>query len=312
MPNNILRRERLVDPVLTNIMLGYKQASLIADFISPVISVTQVDGSVVQFGDEVYKNYNTKRAVGADSNVVQPTSPSLIPYHLDEDEFSFPVDDQMREATPFDLQMRGATFTMGVLLSRLEKEVAVLAQNPNNYPTGHKVVCTTNGAGNTPYCWSDRVNSNPLIDVENGKQVIEMATGVSPNVLVLGNATYHTLRHHPQLLEETKHTTTGGVTLNLIKLLFDIPQVYIGKAIKATDKSVKSYIWSDVAILAYVPGGPALYEPAFMYSYRMEEFPVGDMWYHPNGKIDYIRATDKSQPFIVSPSAGYLISNTVA
>ncbi|KJU85707.1 hypothetical protein MBAV_002095, partial [Candidatus Magnetobacterium bavaricum] len=141
---NILSKLRLVNPVLTEIMRGYQQSELIGPLLSPIVPVAQEEGSILQFGKDLFKSYNTDRAVGANSNVVMPETMELIPYTLTESDISYTIDYRQRIASVgMDLDIHGAEFTMSVLMLSLEKKIATLAQTPANYANSNKKALTT-------------------------------------------------------------------------------------------------------------------------------------------------------------------------
>ena len=73
-----------LDPVLTNLALGYKQADFIAEKIFPVVFTEKEGVRVPVFGKGSFVEYQTERAVGAASNVITLDSPSFMPVVLEE------------------------------------------------------------------------------------------------------------------------------------------------------------------------------------------------------------------------------------
>ena len=67
-----------LDPVLTNLALGYKQADFIAEKIFPVVFTEKEGVRVPVFGKGSFVEYQTERAVGAASNVITLDSPSFM------------------------------------------------------------------------------------------------------------------------------------------------------------------------------------------------------------------------------------------
>ena len=73
-----------IDPVLTNLAVGYKNAEFIAEKIFPQV-LTDAEGvQVPVFGKGSFVEYDTKRAVGAASNVITLDSPNFLPLVLEE------------------------------------------------------------------------------------------------------------------------------------------------------------------------------------------------------------------------------------
>ena len=58
-----------IDPVLTNLALGYKQAEFIGERIMPVVFTDKEGLRVPVFGKGLLVEYTTEGAVGAASNI---------------------------------------------------------------------------------------------------------------------------------------------------------------------------------------------------------------------------------------------------
>ena len=63
---------RVVDPVLTNLSVGYSNADLVGDVLFPFVPVDKEGGKIPKFGKEAFKIYNTERALRARSNRINP------------------------------------------------------------------------------------------------------------------------------------------------------------------------------------------------------------------------------------------------
>lgn len=67
--SDYLKGKRVVDPVLTSIARGYKNAAFIGERIFPIVQTDKEGVTVPTFGKSAFVEYDTERAVGADSNV---------------------------------------------------------------------------------------------------------------------------------------------------------------------------------------------------------------------------------------------------
>ena len=72
-----------LDPVLTKLALGYKQADFIAEKIFPEVFADKEGLRVPVFGKGSFVEYQTERAVGAASNVITLDSPNFMPVVLE-------------------------------------------------------------------------------------------------------------------------------------------------------------------------------------------------------------------------------------
>lgn len=60
-----MARSRVVDPVLSTHVRGYRQASLVGHLLFPTVEVDVAAGKVIEFGKEDFMLYNARRAAGA-------------------------------------------------------------------------------------------------------------------------------------------------------------------------------------------------------------------------------------------------------
>lgn len=309
---------RVVDPVLTTLAQGFKDPQFIGEALFPVRTVTREAGKIPVFGKESWKLYNTLRAIRANSNVASLGEVTLDTFNLDEHDLAVPLDYREEQESMFDLEAQAVNLARRVLARGLEAEIAALATNTGNYPGGHSVDLSGTAQFNY-YTVADAVD--PTITINTGKEAIRAATGAEPNTLVLGAATYNALKLHPLLIEKIKYSMKGIVTVDLLREIFDIPNIVVGKSTYVADTGTTFLdLWGDVAILAYVanPGGggesgvPDLYEPTFGLTLRKEGWPNVDRYTENGGKVRYVRSTDIYLPKIVGSHAGYLIVDTCA
>src|ERR1700687_3045241 len=62
-------------------------------------------------------------------------------------------------------------------------------------------------AANVPASvWDDYTNSNPMTDVDAGREVIHNNTGLDPNLLVISRPVFFKLKEHPKILDKIKYT----------------------------------------------------------------------------------------------------------
>ena len=60
------RAVRLVDPILSGVVLGYRNAVLIGDILFPRVPVYVSGGQIIKFNRTDYTKYNAARAPGGD------------------------------------------------------------------------------------------------------------------------------------------------------------------------------------------------------------------------------------------------------
>ncbi|MDU9392141.1 hypothetical protein [Pseudomonas sp. zfem002] len=300
-----LKQVRVVDPVLTNLARGYRNAQFIGEALFPIAPMDKEAGTIPLFGKEAFELYDTERAIRAQSNIMNPDDVDGLDVVLREHDIAYPVDYREQNEAMFDAQARASRRVVDVIDLRREVACAKLAQNPGTYLAGAKVTL----AGNSQ--WSNG-GGDPVADVERGKEVIRSRIGIRPNTITMGASAYASLKFHPKLQEALGSNERKLITLEHLKVLFGINDIHIGEALANTN-SVGD-IWTDTLQLAYVAkpqgGSQTNYEdPSFGYTLRRKGMPEIDTFDGAGGKLHFVRNTDIYKAVVVGADAGYLISD---
>ncbi|MDR2925944.1 MAG: hypothetical protein LBU76_08390 [Azoarcus sp.] len=299
-----LKQLRVVDPVLTEIARGYRNAAHIGEALFPVVPVDKEGVIVPLFGKEAFRLWDTERAIRAASNVMTPDDIHTLDVVLREHDLAYPVDYREQAEAMFDQESRAAIRVKDAIDLKREWGYAALAQNPASYLAGAKVALSGTSQ------WSGG-GGDPVAAVEAGKEVIRSRIGVRPNTIVMGASTYAALKFHPKLQEALGSNERKLITLEHLRALFGIGAIHIGEALAGD--SATGDIWGDNFILAYVaPSSASHDEPSFGYTLRLKGMPETDRYDAEGGKVRYVRHTDIYKAVIVGADAGYLIADTVA
>lgn len=305
-----LLQVRVVDPVLTQLARGYSNAEAVGSLLFPIVSVKKEAGKIPLFGKESFLIFNTERALRAKSNRLPVEDRDAANFTLTEHDSSYPIDYREMAEDLFDTEAYGAHRTQESIMLRHEKICADLAQDDGNYPSGSKITLTSSGQ-------FTHADSDPIITIENAKEAMRQKIVKRPNTMVIGAQSYKVLKNHPKILERVKYTQLGIVTVDLLKSIFDVPNIKIGEMVYSTDAGVTVDLWGDNIVLAYVPEAKtdikrSIYEPSFGYTMRHETMPQADKYEEEGGKIEVVRSTDNFVVKIVGADAGYLIKDTNA
>lgn len=298
---------RVVDPVLTNIARGYSNAEYIGTKLLPIVNVDKEGGQIPLFGKDAFKVYKTERALKAASNEANIEGFTTTAYSTAEHELAIPLDYREIQESILDLQKAATDKAMGALQLGLEKEIADIVQDLATYPSDNKETLTTNQF--------DDSGSDPVAIIESAKATLRSIIGKRPNVMVMGASVFDNLKSHSAITGLIKYSSLGIVTLDLLKQIFGIPNIYVGEAIYSDDGSTFSDIWGDNIILAYNtnPSGFATtpYEPSFGYVLRKNGHPYVDKYEGEGGKVTYIRATDNFAVKVLGAESAYLINDVL-
>lgn len=303
-----LSKLRIVDPVLTNLAIGYSNDELAAEALFPIAPVDKEGGKIPTFGKEAFKIYKTERALRAASNRIQPEDIGSIDVVLDEHDLEYPIDYREDAEAAFPLQAHGTmVVTEGIQLRR-EKMCADMAQNPGNYAASNKITLS----GTSQFTNAD---SDPEGVVDDAKAAVRGKIAKEPNTMVIGYSTFRVLKRHPKLKAILSDTRPRLVQLADLREIFEIPNIVVGRSTYVNDAGgAFTDIWGDNIVLAYVPttqGGGARtpYQPSYGYTLRKKGNPSVDTRTE-DGKIELIRNTDIFRPYLLGAEAGYLIADT--
>ena len=245
---------RVIDPILSTVAQGYKNAELIGSALFPYVPVGQRGGKIVTFGKEDFMLYATGRSPGAATKRVQ-FGYSGSSYALESHSLEGLVPQELMqeaEAVPgINLATTAIAKVQAIIALRLEKAQADLATNAANYAASNK----TSLSGTSR--WSDLTSgvSDPIADIEVAKDAVRQQIGREPDTVTLGASVLVKLRQHPKVIDRIKYTGRDVPTLELLASLFGVQRVLVGKAVTATDAGVFSDVWGKSVVVAYTAMG---------------------------------------------------------
>lgn len=302
----------IVDPINTKVVQGYKVPENVGYELFPAVPVYKTGGKVIMFTDRDFKLYNSTRAPGSNTKRIdigyEGDSYAVENHSLEGKVPREHLRDTAAEAPTINLGMRATKKVMRALHLELEVQQATIARDESKYPATNKI--TLSGTSK----WTDPT-SDPIGDMETGKEAVRQQCGTEPNKLVLSPAAFKALKNHPAILKRLTITADGkAVTAAMLAELFDIEKVVVGKAVMydgATNTTAD--VWGEDAVLGYVPDGEQAdrENPSFGYTYEMDGHPyVEASYYDNNAKTWFYPVTHERVPVIAGITAGYLFKNT--
>lgn len=134
----------------------------------------------------------------------------------------------------------------------------------------------------------DQASSDPIGDVAQWIIDFRQLTGFAPNVCVMGPYVMKALKQHPDILDRIKYTQKGIVTEDLIATLFDVDELFVSYATKATGPQIPDAALQDAAasysfvgdakglLFAYAPSSPSLLTPSAGYTFTWKGYMGGN------------------------------------
>ncbi|GAB3021689.1 major capsid protein [Bowmanella dokdonensis] len=302
---------RVVDKVLSKIVLGFSHPAMVGHELFPRVFVPQKAGKIIQFGKEGFRLMNTRRApgtntkritVGYEAGNYSTTNNALdavIPFEWLHDAAMLPN---------VNLKIQATNTVMHIEGNNLENEQAQLARDASKYSASNKV--TLSGTDQ----WSDYANSDPIGDVKAARAAIRAKTGQYPNKMVIPVQVHEILCEHPKMLAKLSNNERKILAVADYQEIFQVKKVVIAGSIVTDADEEFVDLWGRDVILAVVPEAVTTHhQPSFGYTYTLEGHPnVEQFWVDRAikswvGGVDYERA-----PLLTGIESGFLIQNAVA
>lgn len=303
---------RVVDPVLTEVARGYKNSEFVGHHLFPTVPVGQRGGQVIEFGKEDFRLYATGRAPGTNTKRVQFGYKGK-PFALKQNalEGMVPQEDMDEAAAVpgIDLASVAIRSTQNIIELGKEKRQADLATDVANYGADNKLALSGTGQ------WSDLENSNPVLDISNGKDAVRGQIGRNPNTVVIGPQVWSKLKLNASILDRIKHTGRDVPTMALLAELFEVERVVVGNAVYMGDDGNINDVWGNFVVMSFTQTASLASQglPSYGYTYQLRNHPIVEKPYEDrNAKSWIYPVTEESDPVIAGADAGYLLSNVVA
>lgn len=298
---------RVVDPILTTVVQGYRNQEFVGCALFPSVPVTVSGGKIIEFGKEHFLAYNTRRAPGGDVKRIT-FGYAGKPYSLENHALDASVPrEHMRDASQvpgINLGTRAVNLTMRVLTLSLELEQAELATNAALYGVNNKI--TLSGTDK----FSDDA-SDIFGTFDDAKEAVRSACGMYPNVAIFGPKAFKAAKRHAKVVERFKYTSKESITADMLAGQLDLEKVVVGKAVKASDAGVMSDVWGNYIVLGYVPSQASqMEEPSYGYTYTLEGHPMVETpRYNDTARSWLYGMSYERAPVLSGIASGFLIIN---
>lgn len=308
-----------VNRPLTNISIAYmqNQENYIATKVFPIVPVDKQSDVYYSYTKNDWLRDEAKLRKGGTESAGSGYGLSTASYNCDVFGFHKDVDDQMRANTdqPLDADRDATEFVTQRLLTRTEIQWAA------DYFT-----TSVWGTDLTPTnLWSDYANSDPIDDIEAGKESILSTTGFEANTLVLGYQVYRKLKRHPDIVDLLKYTSrdAANITPAMLAGIFEVERVLVAKAVKATnvenETGAYSFTHGKHALLCHVAKSPSLMTPSagYIFAWRGVSGGLGanvaiSRFRMEHLKSDRIEGETAFDDKVVASDLGYFFSGAVA
>jgi len=287
-----------VDKVLSDISVQYKNSAYVADQLFPKLSVKNMSDKYFVFSRD-FKLPETIRAVGGKSREADfdlSTASYVLKKHALKTYIS---DDEVSNYDIGTLKADATEYLTDKIALRKEIDAVALLDATGTWSLQHSlaVAWTTN-----------TTTSDPLPSINTILATIVSYCGAQPNFLGISHKCYLGLKSHVSILDRIKYTSKE-VTLEMLKGLFDIPEIVVSQAVydSATDltESMAS-VWGTFAFAGFKPARPAPKTVSFAYRFE-KSVPLVKTWRDEERESEAVEVNAQYGMKVVASLAGYLI-----
>jgi hypothetical protein len=266
------------DEVLTNISIAYiqDQTNFIATKVFPVITVAkQSDKYVVWDKNDWFRDEARKRADSTES-AGSGFSLSRDSYFCDVYAIHKDLGAQTKQNQDAGLSLEETSVQFVTHRILLRQEIQWVSDYFTTSVWGTDYTVTNQ--------WSDYTSSDPIEDIEANKETMLSTTGFEPNTLVIGYSAWRKLKQHPDIVDRIKLAGMGSgsparVTPQAVAAIFEIDNLYIAKAIKATnlegETAAYGFTHGKHAWMGYVNPSPGRNAPSAGYIFSWDYANIG-------------------------------------
>lgn len=304
---------------LTNVSLAYKPVGYISEMLAPLVKVKKDAGKIYNMGMDNLRIVPTYRSIGGKPQIVSTEVSSSDHYSLEDHVLGEYIAEEIYENAESPLKPR--TDTTEALTDRvwLDKEKALAdVMTSTSVMTKYTTLTGTDQ-------WSDHTNSDPIGDINTGKESVRLYSGKIANTLVLAHNAMLKLIYHPAIKD--MYPGANMITLNMLadglKGIFGFENILVGSAqYNNSNKGgtdTLTDIWSKVAIVCYIEKTPSLKSRTLANTYHTKAPRRVQLLTQGGGsleliqrKSDYLQVSDKYDQVLVDVTCGYLIDACIA
>ena len=279
-----LDQVRVIDPILTQLAQGYKNAEGVATFFGPAVSMNTRAGRTLVFGKEAFAAQNFLRAPGSNIQKIQNEFGTRS-FSLRQEAISWEIAEEIAAeakngAAQIDLRQYAAKDAANRLMQSWEITVAGAVTDSSAYETSCVFDLATRASGADQF---NQATSDVEVLIDEAKEAVRAQIGTYPNKMVISPDAFNALKRNKRIRDFMQR----GVLVNEATLanIFGLDEIRVARRLKLNQTSGSlENIYNNVAVLFYQPSGatdgfaPALDanygNPAFGYTYTLAGYPI--------------------------------------
>jgi hypothetical protein len=279
-----LDQVRVIDPILTQLAQGYKNAEGVATFFGPAVSMNTRAGRTLVFGKEAFAAQSFLRAPGTNIQKIQNEFGTRS-FALRQEAISWEIAEEVAAeakngAAQLDLRQYAAKDAANRLMQSWEVTVAGAVTDSTAYETDNVFDLAVRAGGADQF---NQATSDIEVLIDEAKEAVRAQIGTYPNKMVISPDAFNALKRNKRIRDFMQR----GVLVNEATLanIFGLDEIRVARRLKLNQTSgALENIYNNVAVLFYQPSGatdgfaPAMDanygNPAFGYTYTLAGYPI--------------------------------------
>lgn len=315
MPTPTINDVQAVDPVLTNLLLGYMQddSRFIAGRLAPGVAVDKDSGTYYIATKKYFFFDDLKtRAPGAPFQEVnfglEPATYATLQYAG-----AIALADEVRANNQSPMDLMTVALKRLASTSLIRKEVAFAGDFFANSVWG-----TTDN--NSATDWDDFSAGDPVNDILTASRTVSNNTGLDPNTMALGYIVHQAIVNHPDILDRLKYTQAATMSSveSALAAIFGKQNYIVGKATYSnTNESATfsaSAIIDDDCLVCHVDPGAGIFGATALKTFFWQ--PGGGLggvrqWRDEGADADKLKHKEQWDQKVTASDLGYLFLDIV-
>ena len=287
------------DAILTQVSLGYRLPSLVAEEVFPVVKVKKESDTYLKWSSVEKKILDDKRAAGTPAKDWGDIKWTTGTYSCVEHALKKPVPDRVRDNAdaPIKPKLNAVKQMTYAIKLGYEKRVAQLAQDTGQIPNAAASVA-----------W-DAANPNIEDDIDAAKEAFRTRNGFMPNAIIIP---YQVARYVVKYLKANSDLSIKEryTIWKLPDVIYDMktisPQAIEDTAAFGVASSL-SNVWGDVVTLCYINPNPGLDDVSFGWTIRSRDWRVR-RWRDEEREAEIVETSVVQDEVLVAPEFAQIIT----
>jgi hypothetical protein len=314
MPTPTINDVQAIEPVLTNMLVGFSQADarFVASRVFPNIPVDKDSGTYYIFSQKYFWTDDMKpRAPGApfpsgDFGVETDTYKTLQ-FALEK-----VIADETRRNSQVPMDLETAAVRWLNAKNLIKKEVA--------FSTDFMTTGVWGTSNTTATDWDDFSAGDPVNDIMTARRTISNNTGLDPNTMVVGYIVHQALANHPDIVDRVAYVQRADLdTIEAaLAAILGLPNYLVAKGTYAATNEGQTMtataIVDDDALVCYVTPTPGIWEASAGYTFGWDGGGGPGSIYNvrdDRNHADAIQIKAQWDQKAVSTACGYFFSDIV-